>query len=203
MNTINGFIESGILEAYVTGVATTEEIKQVEQMASAHPEVKEEIEQIRTSIEQYITENSKTPHPALMPLIMATIDYMERLKGGEPMTFPPELNENSKIDDFSQWLHRKDMVKPENFDEFYAKIIGHTPEATTAIAWIKTMAPHETHHDEYEKFLVIEGSCDIIIGETVHQLVPGDYLAIPLHLEHVVKVTSLVPCKIILQRIAA
>jgi mannose-6-phosphate isomerase-like protein (cupin superfamily) len=54
-----------------------------------------------------------------------------------------------------------------------------------------------------EHFLIVEGTCDITIGDKVHHLVPGDYLSIPLYIDHDVKVTSITPCKVILQRVAA
>ncbi|MBC7688849.1 MAG: cupin domain-containing protein, partial [Aquabacterium sp.] len=84
-----------------------------------------------------------------------------------------------------------------------AKIIGYTPQAITAIVWIKDFAPQEVHDDEFEKFLIVEGSCTITVGQEVTELFPGDFFAIPLYKKHVVKVTSAVACKIILQRIAA
>ena len=87
--------------------------------------------------------------------------------------------------------------------DIFAKIIGYAPEVTTAIVWIKEMAPEETHTDEYEKFLIIEGTCDIVIEHKVHQLKAGDYFSIPLHANHHVVVTSEIPCKAILQRVAA
>ncbi|MEO5942329.1 MAG: cupin domain-containing protein, partial [Ferruginibacter sp.] len=106
------------------------------------------------------------------------------------------------IETYAPWLNRSDMTAPDN-EAIFAKIIGYTPEATTAIVWIKEYAPHEVHDHEYEKFLVVEGTCDIIVEGKVHSLIPGDYFAIPLHKKHVVKVTSIIPCKVILQRIAA
>jgi quercetin dioxygenase-like cupin family protein len=41
------------------------------------------------------------------------------------------------------------------------------------------------------------------VEDEVNQLVPGDYFAIPLHKKHLVKVTSSITCKVILQRVAA
>ncbi len=203
MDNISSYIDSGILEAYVLGIATGEEASMVEKLALAHPEIKEELEQIAISLEQYAADHAVEPHATMKPLLLASIDYSERLKNGEPETVPPLLNENITISDYDQWLNRPDMVMPENSDNVFLKIIGSTPEATTAIVWLKEFAPDEVHHNEHECFLIIEGSCDIRIGDKVHQLVPGDYLNIPLHIDHEVKVTSSVPCKIILQRKAA
>ena len=61
----------------------------------------------------------------------------------------------------------------------------------------------EVHDDEFEKFMVVEGTCTITIEENKHELHPGDFLSIPLYKNHFVKVTSDIPCIVILQRIAA
>jgi len=202
MNT-KEYIESGVLELYVLGLSSAEQCAEIEALAAKHPEIYTEIAEISVALEKYAQLNEVAPHPLIKPLLMATIDYTERLKSGEPVSFPAVLNENSKIEDYQQWINREDMKAPVDFEEVFAKIIGYTPEATSAIVWIKNMAPEEVHDHEFEKFLILEGTCDITIGDKVHQLVPGDYLSIPLHVSHNVKVTSKNTCKVILQRIAA
>jgi mannose-6-phosphate isomerase-like protein (cupin superfamily) len=203
MSTISEFIDSGILEQYVLGNITPEEAEQVEQMISAHSEVRKEIEEISRALEQYAMMNAVAPSSIVKPFLMATIDFTERMEKGEPSTTPPLLNEASELNDYAPWLNREDMVLPSDAEDLYAKIIGYSPAAITAIVWIKNEAPLEMHDDEYEKFLIAEGTCNIIVGEEVYPLVPGDYFAIPLHKSHRVVVTSDIPCKVILQRIAA
>ena len=136
-------------------------------------------------------------------MLMATLNYIDRMEKGETISLPPNLHEGSKITDFKEWLTREDMSTPPDFKDIHARIIGHTPEAITAVVWIKDMAPAETHTNEIEKFLIVEGSCEIIIEKEVYQLVSGDFIAIPLFKSHTVKVTSYIPCKVILQRVAA
>jgi len=203
MNTIELYINSGILEMYVLGMTNENESLEVSQMASLNPEIQKEIEEISKALEIDATKKSIEPSITLKPFILAVIDYTERLKAGETVTFPPLLNKDSKIIDFKEWTSRTDMVLPDDFDNMYAKIIGFTPEATTAISWIKTMSPLEVHTNEFERFLILEGTCDIAIGEKVHHLVPGDFMSIPLHIGHSLTVTSDIPCKVILQRVAA
>ena len=203
LKNIKDYMESGILEQYVLGITTKEENEEISQLALSNFEVREEIENITSAIEDYAKENAVVPGPTIKPFLMAIIDYTERLKKGEVPTFPPELNENSVISDYNQWLTRDDIRLPENFKDFHAQIIGYTPEVTTAIIWIKEMAPQEMHKKEFEKFLIVEGTCDITIEDKVHSLKKGDYLSIPLYKNHDVKITSLIPCKAILQRIAA
>lgn len=200
---IKDYIASGILEMYVLGDISTDELQQVEQMALLHPEVAEEIETIAASLQAYARLNTVYPNPVVKPFLLAKIDYSERMQNGEEMSFPPMLNKNAVIADYAPWLNRSDMVVPEKLDDVYAKIIGYTKEMTTAIVWIKERAPQEIHDNEIEFFLVIEGTCDIIIEDEVHQLKAGDMLSIPLYKTHFVKVTSAIPCKVILQRVAA
>ncbi|MEJ7610859.1 MAG: cupin domain-containing protein [Ferruginibacter sp.] len=198
----NDFIASGIIELYVSGTATPAESELVEQMAVTHPEVRAEINAISKAFELHAQAHAITPSPLVRVFLMAVIDYTERLKNGEAPTIAPLLNPNSTPADFQSWLGRPDMV-PTGNDDLFAKIISFTPEATTAIVWIKEFAPQEIHHNEHERFLVLEGSCELRIGDDVRPLGPADYFEIPLHMHHTVKVTSALPCKVILQRVAA
>ena len=195
------FIESGILELYISGIASADEAREVEEMAAAHAEVREALDALNLVMENVAMENAIAPSVLIKPFLMATMDFMGRMEGGEAPSFPPELQAGAKIADYAEWLNRPDMVMPSWVENVYAKIIGYTPQAVTAIVWIKEMAPEEVHDNEYEKFLIVEGTCDISVDDDVYHLVPGDYMAIPLYKKHVVKVTSDVPCKAILQRI--
>lgn len=203
MKDISEFLESGVIEAYVLGLASLKEMTEVELNSLLYPEVKMAIDEFSANVEKQAFANAIEPNPLVKPLLMATIDYMKRMSSGEEPSFPLELQTYSRVEDYNEWLKRSDMVLPANEVDVFAKIIGFTPKMTTAIVWIKEMSPQEIHHDEFEKFLIVEGSCTITIEAEVYQLKPGDFLTIPLHKTHVVKVTSSIPCKAILQRVAA
>ena len=203
MENSNDYIGSGILELYVLQQTTLEETREIELAAQKDPSIKQEILEIELSLERYATAQAVEPNPIIKPFLLATIDYSDRIRCGEQPLSAPLLTENSSPDDFKVWLDRADMVVPDDFDDVYAKILSATPQATTALVWIKEMAPQEVHDNEFEKFLILEGSCTITIEEEAHHLVPGDYLAIPLHKSHQVTISSKIPCKIILQRVAA
>ncbi|MEO5890254.1 MAG: cupin domain-containing protein [Ferruginibacter sp.] len=203
MENLRSFIESGILESYVSGVATLQQVELVEQMASSSSEVRAEIESISEALESYALANAVTPDIMVRPFVMATIDYTERMKNGEPRSFPPGLTERSSASEFSEWLNRPDMVLPEFPGEIHARIISYTQQIMTAIVWIHDRTSEEVHDSEYEKFLILEGTCNISVGKEVYGLGPGDFFSIPLHKIHQVVVTSPIPCKVILQRIAA
>jgi len=70
---IQEYISSGILESYVLGNATPEEIKEVEIYASKHPEIKLELEEIEKAMNTYATQHSITPPAHLKEKILGKI----------------------------------------------------------------------------------------------------------------------------------
>jgi mannose-6-phosphate isomerase-like protein (cupin superfamily) len=203
MKDLSEYINSGVLESYVLGMATSEEIKEVEQAADANAEVMHAIDSIGKLFEQTAISQAIEPDPTVRPLVMAKINFIERMEKGEAPAFPPHLDSNSTIGDFDPWLNRPDFQLPKDFNGLYARIIAHNDHSTTAVIWLKDGAPNEVHDREHESFLIVDGSCDIYIEEEIHRLVAGDYLAIPLHRKHHIKVTSHIPCKAIQQRVVA
>ena len=196
------FIESGILELYILGIASNAEQQEVELMAKTDPAIQEELNAISLSLEAVAVKQVIPPNPIIKPFLMATINYTDRIMQGEPVTEPPLLHQHSTIKDYAPWLQRADMTYTGT-EPVFAYIIGHTKKATTAIVWLKDFAPQEVHDTELECFLIVEGTCNIVVDGKENSLVPGDCFVIPLHKNHFVKVTSAIPCKVILQRIAA
>ena len=67
---IRGFITSGILELYVNGLASPEEVKEVEDLAAQHPEIQQEIDAIREVMEQYVLSHQVQPPAGLKAKVM-------------------------------------------------------------------------------------------------------------------------------------
>jgi quercetin dioxygenase-like cupin family protein len=197
------FLESGILDRYIMGHTTAAEDAEVARMSALFPRIQEELDALCIALEQYAAAHAVPPPPAIKPFLLATMDYIGRMEAGEAPAFPPLLQEGSLVSDYAPWLDRSDLQLKDTEEDVKAYIIGHTPEALTAIVWLKYGALPEEHTAEHEKFLVVEGSCTITIGTEVHCLGPGDQLSIPLYVPHSVHVTSDIHCKIILQRLAA
>jgi len=203
MKNFEDYINSGMLEAYVLGLTDSKETLEVEQMAAESDEILVVINRISEDFEGYLKANSVPPPATAKPFLLATIDYTDRLEKGEQPAFPPVLHQGSRIKDYVEWLHRDDMILPGNFGDMHVKIIGYTPGVNTAIVWLKGLSVQEIHDQEVENFLIVEGLCDITVGEEAYQLVPGDYFSVPLHTHHTVTVSPDVVCKIVLQRVAA
>lgn len=202
MDQVEALLQSGLLELYIMGAVSEQEASHIRLMAELHPEVRSVLQSIESALEAYSLKHTVMPDPVIKPFLMATIDYMQRLEEGEIPSFPPELTGDSKIVDFNAWLNRPDMQPSEGWSEIEAKIIGYTPQMTTAIVWIQNEAPPEMHTDQSERFLIIEGSCNIQLDGQDNFFHEGDFFAIPLHVSHTVLITSDIPCKAIIQRIA-
>ncbi len=203
MSDLNDFLESGILESYVLGIATNAEAAMVEHWMQVYPIVADEVMQMQSAMFNMASENAVAPDLTQEPFVKATINYLERLSNGEMPSFPPEITEHSTLQDFLPWLEREDLTQYDLTDGIDAHIIGYTPQMTSAIVWLKYGAPGEVHTKEYEKFLIAEGSCTIHIEDAAYNMLPGDVCLIPLYKSHHVVVTSPEPCKVILQRVAA
>lgn len=73
MEDIKAYIESGILELYVLGDVTPGERLQVEEMASRHPVIKAELEEIERSMELFADENDVEPSAQLRDRVLNSL----------------------------------------------------------------------------------------------------------------------------------
>jgi len=194
-------LNSGLLELYSLGCLAPDETQLVETALSQDPLLAQDLQQIEETLLFYAQANAISPHPSVKPLLLAKIEYMNRLKAGEVPTSVPLLTSKSSIQDFNLWLSRPDMQLNDALRDVKAIIIADEPEKFTSIIWLKYGVPPEIHTAEHEKFLVVEGTCNFVVGTQIHSLRSGDYLEIPLHVSHKAEVTSEIPCKIILQRV--
>jgi anti-sigma-K factor RskA len=73
VESIKAYIESGILELYVLGELSPEEKLQVEEMASAHPEIRAELNAIERSLEAYALDNAVEPPEQLRDKVLNSL----------------------------------------------------------------------------------------------------------------------------------
>lgn len=67
------FIQSGLLEAYALNQCSPEERAEVERMAAAHPEVRNELDAIEQALEQVAWANAVPPPPGLKERILQRV----------------------------------------------------------------------------------------------------------------------------------
>ncbi|WP_443944653.1 anti-sigma factor domain-containing protein [Pedobacter sp. AW1-32] len=93
MENLKAYIESGVLELYVLGDLPSEEMLQVQEMASRYPEVQEEISAIEITMEQYAMQNAVEPsadveEQLFNKLGLLTDSFEEEHKITEPISEP-------------------------------------------------------------------------------------------------------------------
>ena len=115
---INSYIASGILESYLLGSATPEEIAEVEQMAIKYPEIKAELRAIEEALESYAFNNAQQPPAHLRTQIWNainadTITTDTAVKGTKVIDF----NSGEEVDTLEQA-----SPKPSGFFSNYIRI---------------------------------------------------------------------------------
>ncbi len=188
-----------LIEEYVLGLLSPEEEIDFEAAMTKDTMLRTEVTSYRETMEALVWEGQVAPSPSLKTKIFAEIGKIAE----EKVLTPPLLHPGSKAEDYAVWLDQEGMEPPEEFESLHFIPIAQTEDGLSAIVWIKDMVPEEVHTDNIERFLVLEGSCEISFGGEVYALNPGDYLAVPLHHPHNVRVTSDIVCKLIVQRHAA
>ncbi|HEY2581501.1 MAG TPA: anti-sigma factor [Mucilaginibacter sp.] len=73
MEDLRAYIESGILELYVLGDVTPEEKLQVEMMASKHPAIKAELDEIERSMQLFAEDNAIEPPEHLRDRVLGSV----------------------------------------------------------------------------------------------------------------------------------
>lgn len=107
---LKAYIESGILELYVLGDVTPAEKVQVEEMASKHPAIKAELDEIERSMELYAEENAIEPSEHLRSRILGSL----LTNFGDDNNFPTQTHvEREKV-----VVMQPDKEKETNFYKY-------------------------------------------------------------------------------------
>ena len=103
------YIESGVLEAYLLGIATEDEQQEVRQLAALHPEIALALSDLEVQIEQVCQEGAIPPPPAVWDGIEARI--RGDLRRYEPPVETPPIPEGPgyvrvEVDDTHIRVHK-------------------------------------------------------------------------------------------------
>jgi len=194
---IREYIGSGILELYCLGNLSPQEEEEVLQMM-IHPEVKHEIVRIQTALEAYAQKHAVEPPVHMQGTINTLIGNLEK----EILMYRHDLPVLNKYTNYLPWLQLVQDDIPKTIEGGrYTKMLTRTSSVMQMLVVSETDIEDELHTDEMESFIVLRGTCDCTIGDKVFSMKAGDYMEIPLHIHHDVKVHS--PYVVaILQRIA-
>jgi anti-sigma-K factor RskA len=89
------FISSGIIELYMAGIATDEEVRELEAAMAQYPAVAAEVESYRRSMEAYVTMQGIDPQADIKTSLFSKINNEPNLQEGEPV--PDEDLQQPKV----------------------------------------------------------------------------------------------------------
>jgi mannose-6-phosphate isomerase-like protein (cupin superfamily) len=183
---IKKYLNSGILESYCLGMLSDEDEAYLIQMTILYPEIKAELTSIELFFENFAAVNSVEPHRALRQNILSAIGF----------TNSEELNINqlpavSQSSDPQPWLDTlAHLIYPVPSEDFTLHVLRDDSELRQMLVISKIDVPAEDHDDFLESFFILEGRCECTIGDKLYALSPGDFIEIPLHAPHDIKIIT-------------
>jgi quercetin dioxygenase-like cupin family protein len=197
MMNVKEYIESGVIEDYCLGLLSPDEMQAVAHNAVLYAEVKHEIEAYENALVKYAGEFAGNNPQGLKRNILDAIGNLE-LEENITENNTPVIN---KYSDAQNWLR---FVKPLLPAALEGPCIIHPLPPKDGIEqfiyWTNLDVPHETHEDEQETILLLEGKCRCFIDDEPYDLQAGDFLSIPLHKQHNVEILN-GPVMAIVQRV--
>ncbi len=188
----------GLIEDYCLGVLNQEDQKLAEALINQHPQAKEEVDSFMQGLEQYALDCAVMPPKEIRHKTMQLLENLHTEEQAD-VNNPALLN---KYADAKNWLKLIKPLLPEKLGtDMFIKELRNDNYIAQLIIWTPIDYPDEVHTDEQECFFILEGRCKCFIGETVIEMGPGDFLEIPMHQHHDVKVLE--PVLALVQRIKA
>jgi mannose-6-phosphate isomerase-like protein (cupin superfamily) len=168
-----------LIELYVLGSLPPEEARNIEAASMKDPVLRAEIDALRTTMEKWATLDAKRPPVKARDQLLQRVAEIEASRTTDE---PPFLNAASRMEDYVRWS------------------IGKSEDTTTYLVKMCSGIPPETHTDEIERIMILQGECEFVVGEERLAVGPGDQFAIPLYLTHSATLTGTTPCLFLVQR---
>jgi mannose-6-phosphate isomerase-like protein (cupin superfamily) len=184
--TIRENIKREVITDYYLGVLSAEDKVKFERYLAIYPELWEELEAVKKEIDSdlYV----KTPsHINLKEKTWAVIENL-LLEDKMDLNHLPLINRFSKA---GPWLEALSSLLPETLAKGrFEYMLTHNERLTQVLIMSATDIEEEVHHKTQESFIILHGECECHIGTEKIKLSAGDFLEIPLHESHDVKVLS-------------
>lgn len=204
------FIESGLIEQYVLGLASPDEVAEVQCMMGIHPKVREEILRVEESLLLFAEAQAVEPRKSLKASVLGKISNLNLIaqKGWEPidLTNPPLLTPQSN---YRAWAEAVAHIQPpDEYEGVFMHPIRDDNGVQQFVAFVKYEVEEEVHHDLLESFTLLQGSCECHIWHEnggpsrIVALREGDHIAFKTGEIHEIRITTREPVKAILQWVA-
>jgi len=184
---VQEYIDSGVLHNYCVHALSEAERAEVEKMCASYPEVKEELLQMQESLEKFAAQTEMWQQAQVKETIWGTLENINKEKTGD-LNDLPIIN---KYTDHNNWKRIVMPFMPQELKkDRIIKTIRASGGVTQMLIITKTDVEEETHKNERESFIILEGECECYVDNKVIHLEPGGFLEIPMHTKHNVKVLS-------------
>lgn len=182
------FLESGLLELYVLGNLADGDLAPIKKMRLKYnTEITAEINALESFFEQDALRCAIKPNSVFdqkMEGIFANLEIEHQMSLDRLPLINPFSSPNA-------WLKMIALDLPKGrLTERFGKLLRNDNGVMQLLVVSETDIDEEVHEDLEESFLILKGTCTCTIGATSFHMGPGDFMQIPLHQPHTVKLTS-------------
>jgi quercetin dioxygenase-like cupin family protein len=184
---IKTYIESGVLEEYCLGLLNEHDQAFLIQMTMLYPEVKAELSAVELVLESLAVSTAVEPAPGVKQKVLAALGFNAD-EDKLDINNLPAVNQNSNHE---AWLTAlAHLIPDEPAEDFTLNVVKNDEQFQQMLVVTKMDVPEEDHDDYLESFFILKGQCECTVGNDLFTLNAGDFLQIPLHVKHNIKVTS-------------
>jgi mannose-6-phosphate isomerase-like protein (cupin superfamily) len=183
---IKEYIYSGVLEEYCLGMLDEEQSAFVIEMSLLYPEVKRELDSIQTAFEYFAQDNAIEVNPRVRTNIINALEH----GFSDTALNINNLPEIKKTSDLEAWINFVEPFMPVVVEDIYMHILHADDKIKQTLVVSRIDVREESHSDVFESLLILHGECACTIGDTTIQMEAGDYIDIPLHTDHDVRILS-------------
>ncbi|MGY3214211.1 cupin domain-containing protein [Mucilaginibacter sp. HD30] len=183
---LQDYINSGVLEQYCLGLLDSDEANQVVSYCLKYPALRDELNNIEAAIEKMAIEKAKDPPPPLKDKIFARLGF-----AGNQVLDINNLPPTDAYSNYLSWLQAVEHLLPtEPFEGLNIQVLQQNDKIAQMLVVAKVDVPDESHNNYAESFFILQGQCQCTIDGKEVFLNAGDFLEIPLHAEHDIKMLT-------------
>lgn len=181
---IRQYIESGVLEEYCLGHLNEADQAYLIQMTMLYPEIKAELTAVELAFEHLAALAAAEPANNLKHNILASLGFAEELNIHELPVISHSANPEPWLKAFAH------LIPEEPTDDFTLNVIRQDEIVQQMLVTSCNNVPEEEHGDFFESLFVLKGRCECTIGNELFALGAGDFIEIPLHIKHDIKLIT-------------
>ncbi len=193
---LSDIIESGQIECYIFGLMDNSEQTSFEALMEQYPDLAAYVRQSEAALANYALQYARKPASELKHKILA---HLKDSWAADNLVQSNELPLLTRNPDIEFWRKATAGIEHPKFDNIHLHTLRKDDTVEISLVWLSGLVPDEHHDDLIESFLILEGVCSCLVGDEEVVLQAGDYLEMPLHMEHNVRAISQQPVKAVLQ----